>query len=145
MAIASNIQANTQTDTDRPACKQAGRHAHKLSWAHMHRQTLTCKDSHTHREVRKIDAPRHLQQMTFRQCLYMCTLVSVFVYVCLRVCVWVQWVYFFTIRMRMKSMCVLMCMISNVKEVSSFCSPELEYLMIICNPYYLPRVYLYFF
>jgi hypothetical protein len=32
----------------------------------------------------------------------------------------------------------------NVKEVSSFCSPALEYLMITCRPYYLPIVYLYF-
>ena len=36
-------------------------------------------------------------------------------------------------------------MIFNVKEVSSFCLPELEYLMIICRLYYLPRVFIYIF
>ena len=28
---------------------------------------------------------------------------------------------------------------SNVKEVSRHCSPEVEYLMISCRPHYLPR------
>jgi hypothetical protein len=28
---------------------------------------------------------------------------------------------------------------SNIKEVSRYCSPEVEYLMISCRPYYLPR------
>ena len=31
------------------------------------------------------------------------------------------------------------CTISNIKEVLRFCSPEVEYLMIICRPHYLPR------
>ena len=34
------------------------------------------------------------------------------------------------------------CTIS--KEVSRFCSPEEEYLMISCRPHYLPREFLYF-
>jgi hypothetical protein len=28
---------------------------------------------------------------------------------------------------------------SNIKEVSRYCSPEVEYLMISCRPHYLPR------
>ena len=28
---------------------------------------------------------------------------------------------------------------SNIKEVSRFCSPEVEYLIISCRPHYLPR------
>jgi hypothetical protein len=28
---------------------------------------------------------------------------------------------------------------SNFKEVSRYCSPEVEYLMISCRPHYLPR------
>ena len=31
------------------------------------------------------------------------------------------------------------CTKSNIKEVSRFCSPEVEYLMISCRPQYLPR------
>ena len=31
------------------------------------------------------------------------------------------------------------CAMSNIKEVSMFCSPEVEYLMISCRPHYLPR------
>jgi hypothetical protein len=30
------------------------------------------------------------------------------------------------------------CGISNIKEVSRLCLPELEYLMISCKTYYLP-------
>jgi hypothetical protein len=33
------------------------------------------------------------------------------------------------------------CTKSNNKEVSRFCSPEVEYLMISCRPLYLPRVF----
>ena len=28
---------------------------------------------------------------------------------------------------------------SNIKDVSSYCSPEVEYFMISCRPHYLPR------
>ena len=28
---------------------------------------------------------------------------------------------------------------SNIKEVSRYCSPEVQYLMISCRPHYLPR------
>ena len=31
------------------------------------------------------------------------------------------------------------CSISNIKNISRLCSLELEYLMISCRPYYLPR------
>ena len=31
------------------------------------------------------------------------------------------------------------CKMSNVKEVSRYCSPEVEYLMISSRPHYLPR------
>jgi hypothetical protein len=31
------------------------------------------------------------------------------------------------------------CVMSNIKEVSRYCSPEVEYLMISCRPHYLPR------
>ena len=31
------------------------------------------------------------------------------------------------------------CAMSKIKEVSSYCSPEVEYLMISCRPHYLPR------
>ena len=31
------------------------------------------------------------------------------------------------------------CAVSNIKEVSRYCSPEVEYLMISCWPHYLPR------
>jgi hypothetical protein len=30
------------------------------------------------------------------------------------------------------------CAMSNIKEVSRYCSPEVEYLMISCRPHYLP-------
>jgi hypothetical protein len=31
------------------------------------------------------------------------------------------------------------CAMSNIKEVSRYWSPEVEYLMISCRPHYLPR------
>ena len=31
------------------------------------------------------------------------------------------------------------CVMSNIKEVLWYCSPEVEYLMITCRPHYLPR------
>ena len=31
------------------------------------------------------------------------------------------------------------CVLSNIKEVLRYCSPEIEYLMISCRPHYLPR------
>ena len=31
------------------------------------------------------------------------------------------------------------CMMSNIKEVLRYCSPEVEYLKISCRPHYLPR------
>ena len=31
------------------------------------------------------------------------------------------------------------CAMSNIKEVSRYCSPEVEYLMISSRPHYLPR------
>ena len=31
------------------------------------------------------------------------------------------------------------CAMSNIKEVSRYCSPEVEYFMISCRPHYLPR------
>jgi hypothetical protein len=31
------------------------------------------------------------------------------------------------------------CAMSKIKEVSQYCSPEVEYLMISCRPHYLPR------
>ena len=31
------------------------------------------------------------------------------------------------------------CAMPNIKEVSRYCSPEVEYLMISCSPHYLPR------
>ena len=34
------------------------------------------------------------------------------------------------------------CAMSNIKEVSRYCSPEAEYLMISCRPHYLPREFL---
>ena len=33
------------------------------------------------------------------------------------------------------------CTKSDINEVSRFCSPEVEYLMISCRPHYLPRVF----
>ena len=30
------------------------------------------------------------------------------------------------------------CAMSNIKEVSRYCAPEVEYLMISCRPHYLP-------
>ena len=33
------------------------------------------------------------------------------------------------------------CAMSNIKEVSRYCSPEVENLMISCRPHYLPRVF----
>jgi hypothetical protein len=35
------------------------------------------------------------------------------------------------------------CAMSNNKEVLRHCSPEVEYLMIICRPHYLPREFSY--
>ena len=32
-------------------------------------------------------------------------------------------------------------LVHESKEVSRFCSPEVEYLMISCRPHYLPREY----
>ena len=32
------------------------------------------------------------------------------------------------------------CTMFNIKEVSRYCLPEVEYLMISCKPHYLPRV-----
>ena len=31
------------------------------------------------------------------------------------------------------------CTKTNMKKISRFCSPEVEYLMISCRPHYLPR------
>jgi hypothetical protein len=31
------------------------------------------------------------------------------------------------------------CAMSRIKEFSRYCSPEVEYLMISCQPHYLPR------
>ena len=31
------------------------------------------------------------------------------------------------------------CAMSNIKDVSRYCSPEVEYLMISCRPHYLPK------
>jgi hypothetical protein len=37
------------------------------------------------------------------------------------------------------------CTKSNSKEVSRFCSPEVDYLMISCRTHYLPRSFSYIF
>ena len=37
------------------------------------------------------------------------------------------------------------CAKSNIKEVSRFCSPEVEYLMISCRPHYSPGEFIYIF
>ena len=37
------------------------------------------------------------------------------------------------------------CTMSNVKEVQNCCSPEVEYLMISCRLYHLPREFIYIF
>ena len=31
------------------------------------------------------------------------------------------------------------CAMSNIKDVSRYCSPEVEYLILSCRPHYLPR------
>ena len=38
--------------------------------------------------------------------------------------------------------CVNNCWCTISKEVSSYCSPEVEYLMINCRPHYIPREFL---